>query len=290
MSLWLDMLGTQIRYVQTRSFGRIRIAEAGDPAAETILFQHGINGHLEAYAKNLMSLSKDFHVVAFDYVGHGLSDKPVLDYTPPLLAEQLGDLMDALGLESAHLSGESLGGWVSALFAARYPHRVKRLMLNTAGGLPVVSEKGKADLANLIALNARNVNNTPTRETVTARLKWLMHEHNHHLVNDELIDLRLTIYLRPDTREVAPIINRIIDRHDDFLIPFEQIRSETLFLWTLDNPIHDLESARAASATVPGSKLYLMKGEAAHWPQYEVPAEFDSVTTAFFRDGLGSIN
>jgi HOMODA hydrolase len=279
------MLGTEIRYVQTRSFGRIRIAEAGRDKGETILFQHGINGHLEAYAKNLIALSKEFHVIAFDYVGHGLSDKPVLEYTPLLLAEQLGELMDALGLPSAHLSGESLGGWVSALFAAKYPQRVKRLMLNTAGGLPVVSEKGRADLKNLIALNERNVNNAPTRESVRARLEWLMHEHNRALVNDELIELRLSIYLRPETRAVAPIINRIINRHDEFLIPLEQLKCSPLFLWTVDNPIHDLETARASVARVPGSQLYVMKGDAAHWPQYEVPDEFNTVTAEFFRTG-----
>ena len=285
MSLWLDMLGTEIRFVKTKSFGRIRIAEAGKPGAETILFQHGINGHLEAYAKNLIALSKDFHVVAFDYVGHGLSDKLELEYTPHLLAEQLGELMDALGLESAHLSGESLGGWVSALFAVQYPHRVKRLMLNTAGGLPVVSEKGKADLKNLIALNERNVNNIPTEQSVRARLEWLMHENNRRLVNDELIGLRLDIYLRPETRVVAPIINRIINRHDEFLIPVEQIKNQTLFLWTVDNPIHDLETAKASSDRVAGSQLYVMKGDSAHWPQYEVPEEFNAVTTEFFKTG-----
>jgi HOMODA hydrolase len=285
MSLWLDMLGTEIRFVQTRNFGRIRIAEAGDRKAETILFQHGINGHLEAYAKNLMALSREFHVIAFDYVGHGLSDKPPLEYTPPLLAEQLGELMDALDLEAAHLSGESLGGWVSALFAIKYPHRVKRLMLNTAGGLPVVSAKGKADLQNLISLNERNVNNVPTEQSVKARLEWLMHENNRHLVNDELIALRLGIYLRPETRAVAPTINRIINRHDEFLIPVEQLTCPTLFLWTVDNPIHDLETARAAAARVPASQLYIMKGDAAHWPQYEVPEEFDAVTCEFFHTG-----
>lgn len=285
MSLWIDMLGTEIRYVQTRSFGRIRIAEAGDKSAPTILFQHGINGHLEAYAKNLIALSQQFHVIAFDYVGHGLSDKPELEYTPHLLAEQLGELMDALGLERAHLSGESLGGWVSALFAAKYPQRVERLMLNTAGGLPVVSAKGKADLQNLIALNLRNVNNVPTAESVRARLEWLMHENNRHLVNDELLALRLEIYLRPATRAVAPVINRIINRHDEFLIPFEQISCPTLFLWTVDNPIHDLEAARAAHARVAGSELYIMKGESAHWPQYEAPDEFNAVTAAFFLAG-----
>jgi pimeloyl-ACP methyl ester carboxylesterase len=264
MSLWIDMLGTEIRFVQTKSFGRIRIAEAGDKSAPAIIFQHGINGHLEAYAKNLIPLSSEFRVIAFDYVGHGLSDKPVLEYSPHLLVEQLAELMDALDLQRAHLSGESLGGWVSGLFAAKYPHRVDKLMLNTAAGLPVVSEKGKADLQNLMALNARNVNNVPTPESVR-------------------LDLRLGIYLRPDTRVVAPIINAIISRHDDYLIPLDKIACPTLFLWTLDNPIHDLETARASQARIPGSELYVMEGDSAHWPQYEAPDEFNEVAARFFR-------
>jgi HOMODA hydrolase len=285
MSLWLDLLGAEIRFVPTRSFGDVRIAEAGKGHTQTILFQHGINGHLEAYAKNLMTLAQHFHVIAFDYVGHGLSAKQVMDYTPLVLADQLGELMDALGLEKAHLSGESLGGWVSAHFAVLHPERVGRLMLNTAGGLPVVSAKGQEDLKNLIALNRRNIDNVPTRESVTARLRWLMHEKNQQLVDDELISLRLGIYLRPETRAVAPRITQIIEHHDDCLIPLEKIKVETLFLWTLDNPIHDLEAARAASARVPGSLLYVMKGDSAHWPQYEVPDEFNAVTTRFFQTG-----
>jgi HOMODA hydrolase len=285
MSLWLDLLGAEVRFVETPTFGRIRIAEAGRGRAETIVFQHGLNGHLEAYAKNVVPLAKEFHVVAFDYVGHGLSDKKVSEYNPDVFADQLGELMTALGLESAHLSGESLGGWVSGLFAAKHPRRVKRLMLNTAGGIPIVSEKGKADMANFMALNKRNVDSVPTRESVTARMQWLMHPANHHLLAEELIDLRLKIYLAPETRAVAPKINAVIQRHDDFLIPLEELRCETLFLWTADNPIHDLEAAHAAVRRVPGSTFYLMKGNAAHWPQYEAPDEFNAVTTAFFKTG-----
>ena len=285
MSLWLDLLGTEIRFVETPTYGRIRIAEAGRRNAETILFQHGLNGHLEAYAKNLMALAERFHVVAFDYVGHGLSDKKIDDYTPAVFAEQLRELMDALRIDRAHLSGESLGGWVSGLFAAKYPERVRRLMLNTAGGIPVVSDKGKQDLQNFMALNKRNVDAVPSRESVTARMQWLMHPSNHHLLVEELIDLRLRIYLAPETRRVAPKINAVIQRHDEFLIPLEALRSETLFLWTRDNPIHDLEAAHAAAAQVPGSIFYLMQSDAAHWPQYEAPDEFNAITASFFATG-----
>ncbi len=285
MSLWLDFLGTEIRYVDTPTYGRIRIAEAGRANKETILFQHGLNGHLEAYAKNLIALSEQFHVIAFDYVGHGLSDKKLDDYNPAIFAEQLRELMDVLKIAAAHLSGESLGGWVSGIFAAKYPARVKRLMLNTAGGIPVVSVKGKQDMANFMALNKANVDSVPNRATVLARMQWLLHPNNHGMLNEELVDLRLKIYLAPDTRRVAPKINAVIQRHDDFLIPLESLRCETLFLWTKDNPIHDLEAAHAASGKVPGSLFYLMQGDAAHWPQYEAPAEFNEVAATFFSTG-----
>ena len=285
MSLWLDMLGAEIRFVETRSFGHIRIAESGKENSETILFQHGINGHLEAYAKNITTLADEFHVIAFDYVGHGLSTKKDIEYTPMMLADQLAELMDALGLEKAHLSGESLGGWTSAHFAAKYPDRVGRMMLNTAAGLPIVTEKGKQDLKNLIELNKRNINNVPDYASVEARMHWLMHENNRAMVNEELVNLRLGIYLKPETRVVAPKITEIIINHDDYLIPLDKIKCETLFLWTQDNPIHDIESARAASEQIPGSQVYVMKGDAAHWPQYEVPEEFNRVTTSFFKTG-----
>ena len=104
------MLGAEIRCVMTPTYGRIRIAEAVQQNSVAILFQHGLNGHLEAYAKNLMALSSTFYVIAFDYVGHGLSDKTINAYSPAIFAEQLLELMDVLQIESAHLSGESLGG------------------------------------------------------------------------------------------------------------------------------------------------------------------------------------
>jgi pimeloyl-ACP methyl ester carboxylesterase len=285
MSLWLDFLGTEIRMVDTATFGRIRIAEAGRGHKEVILFQHGLNGHLEAYAKNLIALSSQFHVIAFDYVGHGLSDKLVDEYNPDVFVEQLRELMDALRIDAAHLSGESLGGWVSGRFAARYPQRVKRLMLNTAGGIPVVSDKGKQDMANFMALNKRNVDAVPNRDSVLARMQWLMHPNNHHLLHEELVDLRLAIYLAPATRRVAPKINAVIQRHDEFLVPLEALKCETLFLWTQDNPIHDLEAAHAAAKRVSGSLFYLMQGDAAHWPQYEAPDEFNRVAAGFFANG-----
>jgi HOMODA hydrolase len=283
MSLWLDLLGAEIRFVDTPSFGRVRIAEAGR-GKEPLLFLHGIGGHLEAYAKNVVPLAGDFHTIAYDYVGHGLSALRPFD-SPLVLVEHLRELLDALGIPRANLSGESLGGWVSGHFAVRHPDRVKRIMLNTAAGIPIATEKGRADLEALKALSAKNVQQTPTTESVRARMHWLFHPKNHPMVDDELVGTRLRFYLQPEMREVMPKVLSMIPRHDEFLIPLERIQSETLFLWTADNPVHDVESARQACAKVARGQLYLMRADAAHWPQYEAAEEFNAVTRKFFATG-----
>ena len=282
MSLWIDMLGVSIRTVDTPTFGHIRIAECGPAQAPVILFQHGIGGHLEAYCKNLVALSDQFRCIAFDYVGHAMSARKPMEYTPPVLAEQVRELMDALGIARAHLSGESLGAWVSGFFAVKYPDRLDRLMLNTGAGIPIVSDKGRADMTDLMQRSRAAAGQAPTFEAVKHRIEWLIHPHNRHLVTEELVNLRLHFYRMPEGREVTPMVNRMLARHDEFLIPLEEIRQPTLLLWTRDNPIHDLEAARAAAKRIPQARLYVMEADSAHWPQYEAPEEFNRVAREFF--------
>jgi len=291
MSLWLDLLGATVRHVETPTFGRVRVVEAGMGRPEPLLLMHGIGGHLEAYAKNVLALSADYHVVAFDFVGHGLSDKPLdIDYLPATYARQLGELMDALGIARAHISGESLGGWVAGMFAVMFPSRVKRLILNTTGGIPIVSEKGRRDLQHLEELSRRNVGQVPTLDTVRMRMQWLMHESNWPLLDDELVGSRLAMYLRPDFQRAAPKVLALLKAADSGagapqMIELGKLGRETLFLWTRFNPIHDLEAATAACAQVPGAQLYVMRADAAHWPQYEAPDEFNTVVRGFLQTG-----
>lgn len=286
MSLWLDMLGAEVRFIDTPGFGRTRIAEAGHEHKQAIIFMHGIGGHLEAYARNVVALADEFHVIAFDFVGHGLSHKKAMDYSPMVLARHLGEVMDALNLKKANLSGESLGGWVAGLFATEHPERVERLMLNTSAGIPIITDKGREDLQNLIDLsNKAAAHGPPTYDSIHQRMKWLFHPKNHGMITDELINTRLRFYTQPGMRDIAPRVLAMIGHHDDYLIPLDKISCDTLFLWTEDNPVHDVETARQSSQKVAGSKLYVMQNDAAHWPQHEAPEEFNGVTRSFFKTG-----
>jgi len=285
MSLWLDFTGAEIRFIQTKSFGRVRIAEAGDPSNETLIFLHGIGGHMEAYAKQVVALSDQFHVVAYDYVGHGYSEKLETEYSVDMLVEHLAEVMDALGVDKAHLSGESLGGWTSGTFAGKYPERVLRLMLNTSAGFPILTDKGRADMADLARLSKEAAAAGVTFESIKNRMKWLFNEKNYHMISDELVNTRLNIYTQPEMKTVAPLINAMMKTHDDNLIPLDKIKAETLLLWTVDNPVHGVECAEYGVEKIANAQLHVMKNPSAHWPQYEQPEEFNQIARSFFSNG-----
>ncbi|HEY0933471.1 MAG TPA: alpha/beta fold hydrolase, partial [Trebonia sp.] len=134
ISIWGELADTdhELRHVDVHGV-RTRVLRAG--SGPDLVLLHGTGGHLEAYARDIQGLAADFRVTAYDMVGHGWSDLPDRPYTTDVLSDHLTGLMDALGISSAHLSGESLGGWVAAWTAAHRPDRVERLVLNTPGNI-----------------------------------------------------------------------------------------------------------------------------------------------------------
>src|SRR5690606_28408007 len=135
---------------------------------------------------NIAALSRGRRVVAFDFPGHGYSTLAEADLEmPDYLAHAVG-LLDALEIEVADVSGESLGGWVAILLAARHPERVRRLVLNTPGGTlcdPAVMER--------IRVLSQQAADDPTEERIRARLAWLMADPAS--VTDELVRVRREI-------------------------------------------------------------------------------------------------
>ncbi|WP_245623849.1 alpha/beta fold hydrolase [Paraburkholderia nodosa] len=292
VSIWNDLIGAELRYVRTPKFGVTRVIEAGRQNREALILMHGIGGHAEAYAKNVIALAAHYRVIAFDFVGHGLSEKRTdIGYEIDDYVEQLRELMDALDIERAHVSGESLGGVVAGGFAVKYPQRVCRIVLNTTGGIPIVSEQGHRDLQNLAELSKRNMGKVPTAASLRARMQWLIHESNWYLLSDELVENRLSFYSRADFQTAAPLVFGRLTRNAGgspqpaSMIDLESIHCEALLLWTRHNPIHDVAAAQAALPRLPHGSLYVMRGEAAHWPQYEQPDEFITVMHAFLSTG-----
>src|ERR1700693_4297208 len=146
-SIWLDFLGTGISETfHTVAGVRTRVLEAGSGPA--LLMLHGTGGHAETYQRNIGPLSRHFRVVVPDMLGHVVTGRPQLDYTLDDFSAHLFRLLDVLGIERAHISGESLGGCIAAWMTIARPERVVRLVINT-GILDRPDEKGLTQLADL---------------------------------------------------------------------------------------------------------------------------------------------
>lgn len=74
-------------------------------------------------------LSRSFQVIYFDNRGTGLSDKPDMLYTVPVMADDAAGLLCHLGVRQAHVFGVSMGGMIAQELALRHPRMVRRLVL-----------------------------------------------------------------------------------------------------------------------------------------------------------------
>lgn len=77
-------------------------------------------------------LGDHFQVIDFDQRGYGESDKPVQKYDMEVWADDVAGLLDALGIERAHIHGTSMGGMVAQVVAGKYPQRTISVVINCA--------------------------------------------------------------------------------------------------------------------------------------------------------------
>ena len=117
--------------VDGRSLRYLRLGEGSDP----VVLVHGFGGDLNIWLFNHEVLSTDRAVYALDLPGHGESSKAVGDGTVGTLAGVVAGFVDVLGLPSAHLVGQSLGGAVVAELAIMEPDRARSLALISSLGL-----------------------------------------------------------------------------------------------------------------------------------------------------------
>jgi 2-hydroxy-6-oxonona-2,4-dienedioate hydrolase len=270
ISIWAELLGTDMRQYFVNAAGiRTRVLEAG--SGPVLVMVHGTGGHLEAYARNVRALATRHRVVLYDMVGHGYSDKPDRPYTIDYLSDHLIGVLDALQIERAHLSGESLGGWVVAWTAAHHPERVEKMVLNTPGNIT-----NKPEVMATVRDSSLKAVREASTESVRARVEWLFHDKS--MVTEELVALRLEIYSQPGFEQAMTNIVAVQDwkyREAFAWSPqwCSQISAPTLLLWTDHDPTGTVEEAELLKEWIPDAQIELIEG-AGHWPQWEKPDDF----------------
>ncbi len=90
----------------------------------------GLSADINWWTQEFINVfSQNFKTIVFDNRGAGRTDKPKMDYTIKMFADDTVGLMDVLNIEKAHVSGASMGGGIAQEVAINYPQRVEKLIL-----------------------------------------------------------------------------------------------------------------------------------------------------------------
>lgn len=278
-SVWADLRKVSFSQGFLDADGiRTRFLSSGDPSKPLLLLLHGIGGHAEAYVRNLEPHADYFWTVAIDLIGHGWTDKPAINYELPDYAAHVLAVIKALGRDRAHISGESIGGWIASYLAVHHPEVVDRLVLNTAAGWTAHPEV----MARITKLSTE-ASEDPSVERIRARLEFLMYD--KALVSDDLVETRRAIYAQPgfaETMKRTLSLQDMTTRRRNMLTEadYRSIAAPTLVVWTSHDPTATPEEGKQIADMIPNAR-YIVMNECGHWPQFEDADQFNAEHLAF---------
>ncbi|MFI6870562.1 4,5:9,10-diseco-3-hydroxy-5,9,17-trioxoandrosta-1(10),2-diene-4-oate hydrolase [Nocardia sp. NPDC050406] len=272
------------RYAQVREDLKLHYHEAGVGNGPTIVLLHGGGPGASSwsnFAKNIPVLANDFHVIALDQPGFGLSDKPV-DHPQYFVhaATALKDLLDTLGItERVHLLGNSLGGGTATRFALDFPDRAGKLVLMGPGGLSV--NMFAPDPTEGVKLLSK-FNYEPTRENLEAFLRIMVFDQK--LITPELVEERFASASTPEALAATRAMGKSFAGPD-----FQKgmiwrdaykLRQPVLMIWGREDRVNPVDGALVALKMVPRVQLHVFGG-CGHWAQLEKFDEFNRLATDF---------
>jgi pimeloyl-ACP methyl ester carboxylesterase len=244
----------------------IHYYEAGRGA--NLVFIHGLGGEASHWALNIGPVAHSYHVYALDQIGFGKSDKPFIEYKIETFVDFLKEFMRVLDIPTATLVGNSLGGWIAADFAARYPGQVDMLVLVDAAGLePQASERLAIDL------------NPASLEGMRQILQHVVY--NQQLVTDQMVRQAYEHRLRSgDGYTIQRLLagRSITNQWEDAKLA--SIHAPTLVVWGHDDKLVPLSIGERYQKGIAGAKLVVLE-QCGHTPQLEKPAEFNKALLDF---------
>ncbi len=239
---------------------------------QAIVLIHGLFGSYENLGVIARALAGQWQVVNLDMRNHGRSDwHDSMSYA--LMAEDVKDTLDHLGLDQVIVLGHSMGGKIAMEFALRYPERVNKLIL--ADISPVQNRPRHHEI--LSALDGIDLNNLQSRQQADQQLALSINETGVRQFllkslykEDEQFRWRFNIKALianyPQLLEAPPSkgpytgpVLFIKGAESDYLLPEHQSLIQQLF---------------------PHSKAKIIMGTG-HWLHAEKPVAFAKIVTDF---------
>ena len=253
----------------------VHYAEAG--MGEPLLLIMGFGGDHTAWAFQTGAFARRYRVVAFDNRGAGQTSAPDQPYTTAMMAADARGLMDALGIDRAHVIGVSMGGMIAQELALAHPQRVRSLHLGCTFA--------RAD-AYMLALNAawRDMRIGLGRDQTLRTLALWLFAPTTYAERPDLVEMLLQNALaNPYPQSVAGFLRQgeAIATHDA-IDRLEAIRCPTLVSVAEDDILTPPRFSRDIAKRIPGAELRVVPG-AGHCYFLERPDTFNEISLDFIE-------
>jgi pimeloyl-ACP methyl ester carboxylesterase len=115
----------------------------GDEHAPPLILLEGMGGDIPGWRRNIPVLARELRVIAYDFRGNGNSDEPTGPVTMATFVDDTLALLDSIGIDRAHVYGQSFGGMVAQEIGLTRPERVRTLILGCTHAGPRHVVRGK---------------------------------------------------------------------------------------------------------------------------------------------------
>ena len=242
-----------------------------------LTLSHSLACNLHMWDEEARRLSKRYKVLRYDTRGHGASGAPAGAYTLDLLAEDLHGLLQALGIESTHFVGLSMGGMIGQTYALKYPGVFESLALcDTTSSYP-------ADAAGVWAERIRTVESQGMEPLVEPTLaRWFTAAFRQ--ARPEVVD-KVAAMIRGTPTSGYIGCSHAIPKIN-LTARLAQIRCPSLVMVGQDDFGTPVAMAEDIHRALPGSQLVVIPS-AAHLSNLEQPEAFNQALAAFLDKAAG---
>lgn len=234
------------------------------------------------YAFQIPDYAKHFTCVSVDPRGAGESDKPDGVYSTEMLADDVAALMQAIGLEKAHIYGLSLGAAVGLWLAAKYPDRVKSLSLHSAFARSDAYVKTVVQSWQTMARAMNSVAET----VIQGIFPWCFTPEFYVQKPDYIQGLCDFVRSRPKQPVEAFIRQADAVIAHDAEAQLGNIRAPTQITFGRHDAITSTRFAEPLKRGIRNSELHIFE-DCSHAPLYENVAAFNGKTLEFLRRHVG---
>jgi len=256
--------GTRIHYEVTGRIGRT-----------PVLMIQGLGASKNAWNLQRIAMATRFRIISFDNRGAGRSDKPTEPFTLEQMADDAIAVLDAAGIETAHVVGASMGGVISQIVAVKYPQRVRSLTLvcTACRNHPWRQE--------LLQSWAKTAEEKGMIEVGKEAAQWVMSPRSFRRLVPAFTWMGPLAALRPRHSFVSQI-HAILDTREDLVDQLSTITAPTMVIVGNQDILTPRGDSEEIAERIPNAELVVISG-AAHGLMMEHSSTFNKILIEFLQ-------